>query len=290
MSDTDSQPDTYDRPASAESWSFDDLTFVPTGEPGDGQRWSTWNAVQALCHGPEPRPDWIVTADAAIDTDLGALKSGKEADCFLIERAVPGDDAQASLLVVKRYREAERRLFHRNAGYVEGRKTRNSRDARAMAKQTKHGRSISAMEWAGAEWDALCRLWRLGVPVPYPVQIDGVEILMEFIEVDGEVAPRLAACRPDPDLLADLWRQLTESMAVMAADGLVHGDLSPYNILLAGDRLVIIDLPQMVDLIANPQGFEFLHRDCTNVTNWFVRRGLEVDAEKLFAELVAAAY
>ena len=76
----------------------------------------------------------------------------------------------------------------------------------------------------------------------------------------------------------------------MAGAGLVHGDLSPYNLLLADDRLVVIDLPQLVDLVANPQGFDLLHRDCLNVASWFVRRGLAVDAEELFGDLVAAAY
>ncbi len=276
---------------SSDSWSFDDLTFDPTSEPGPGQRWSTWNAVQAGCHGPEPRPDWVITADAAIDTDLGGIKSGKEADCFLLERAVPGDDLRA-MMVGKRYRDADHRLFHRNSTYTEGRRGRNSRDARAAAKKTGYGRQVSAGQWAAAEWSALNRLWQLGLPVPYPVQIDGTEILMELIEVDGDIAPRLADTRPGPDVLATAWDQLVEAMVTMTQAGLVHGDLSPYNMLLAGDRLVIIDVPQLVDLVANPQGFDLLHRDCRNVASWFVRRGLGTPetADELFAQLVATAF
>jgi RIO kinase 1 len=270
------------------------LSFLAVDEPGPGQRWTTWYDVTALSRGPEPRPGWVVTTHAAWDTDLGALKSGKEADCRLLERAVPGsgpgDTGAYSLLVAKTYRDAEHRLFHRKATYVEGRRTRNSRDARAAAKGTRHGQAVAAGQWALAEWEALNRLWQLGVPVPYPVQVDGLEILMEYVQAEGAVAPRLASTRPEPDLLRAVWDQLVDAMRLMAGAGLVHGDLSPYNLLLAGERLVVIDLPQLVDLVANPQGFDLLHRDCVNVTSWFVRRGLDVDAEELFAELVAAAY
>ncbi|WP_231747549.1 serine protein kinase RIO [Auraticoccus cholistanensis] len=273
-------------------WSFDDLTFTPTTEPGPDQRWSTWSSVQAGCRGPEPRPAWVVTADAAIDTELGEVKSGKEADCFLLERAVPGDPGRSTLMIGKRYRPADKRLFHRNATYTEGRRTRNSRDARATAKATAYGREVSAVQWAAAEWAALVRLWQLGVPVPYPVQIDGTEILMELVAHDGEVAPRLAATRPAADLLAELWEQLEQAMTAMTRAGLVHGDLSPYNLLLAGERLVVIDVPQLVDLVANPQGMDLLHRDCRNVASWFVRRGYggPDSADELFARLLASAW
>jgi RIO kinase 1 len=107
----------------------------------------------------------------------------------------------------------------------------------------------------------LVTLWQLGVAVPYPVQIDGTEILMEWITVDGETAPRLAQVRPDPALLRSYYAQLRDTMDTMAREGMVHGDLSAYNILAAGERLVIIDLPQVVDLIGNPTGMDFLLRD-----------------------------
>jgi RIO kinase 1 len=122
------------------------------------------------------------------------------------------------------------------------------------------------------------------------VQIDGTEILMEWITVDGETAPRLAQTRPDPELLRSYYDQLREAMATMAQEGVVHGDLSAYNILAAGERLVIIDLPQVVDLIGNPTGMDFLLRDCSNVCDWFRSRGLEVDGHDLFAELVAGPF
>ena len=134
------------------------------------------------------------------------------------------------------------------------------------------------------------RCHELGLPVPYPVQLDGTELLMEWVTVDGETAPRLAQTRPDRPLLASYFDQLRDVLAELARHGLVHGDLSPYNVLAAGERLVVIDLPQMVDLVGNPAGMDFLLRDCTNVCRWFRARGLDVDEHELFAELVAHAF
>ena len=263
--------------------------FRAWDDPGDGQRFSTWMGVEPLCRGPEPRPDWVVTSQAAVDTELGVLKTGKEADVFLLERAVPGDPTQRVVMAAKRYRGEEHRSFHRSTAYTEGRKTRNSRDARALAKKTAHGRSVAAGQWAWAEWEALRRFWLAGVPVPYPVQVDGTEILMEFVSVDGEAAPRLAQTRPRGDLLRSYFDQLRDAMTALARAGIAHGDLSPYNVLAAGDRLVVIDLPQVVDIVANPTGMDFLMRDCHNVCRWFVSRGLDVDEHDLFAELLACA-
>ena len=278
--------DTTQHPGLDPRFVFD---FTAADDPDEGQRWSTWLSVEPLSRGPEPRPDWVVTSQAALDTELGVLKTGKEADVFLLERAVPGDAAQSVVMAAKRYRTEEHRSFHRSTSYTEGRRTRNSRDARAMAKKTSHGRAVAAGQWAWAEWEALKRFWSAGVPVPYPVQIDGTEILMEFVSVDGEAAPRLAQTRPRGDLLASYFEQLRDAMATLARHGVAHGDLSPYNILAAGDRLVVIDLPQAVDIVANPQGMDFLMRDCHNVCTWFAARGLDVDEHDLFAELLASA-
>jgi RIO kinase 1 len=257
---------------------------------GDTQRWSTWQQVEPLCRGPEPRPAWVVTSQGAVDTDLGVLKTGKEADVFLLERADPHDPDSGVVMAAKRYRSAEHRSFHRSAAYTEGRSMKRSRDERALKRRSTWGRVVAAGEWAVSEWGALKRLWSLGLPVPYPVQIDDTEILMEWITVDGETAPRLAQTRPRGDLLASYYEQLRDAMATMTAEGLVHGDLSPYNILAAGDRLVLIDLPQVVDLVGNPTGMDFLMRDCTNVCRWFQARGLEIDEHDLFGELMAHAF
>lgn len=269
--------------------------FTAYDDPeSDNQRWSTWHDVEALSRGPEPRPDWVVTSRGAIDTELGILKTGKEADVFLLERADPLDPDGGVVMAAKRYRGEEHRSFHRAAAYTEGRRTRNSRDTRALAKKTAHGRAVAAGQWAMAEWEALKRCWELGLPVPYPVQVDGTEILMEWIAVetdDGvDTAPRLARTRPDGPLLESYYEQVRETLATLVQHGLVHGDLSPYNVLAAGDRLVVIDLPQMVDLVGNVNGMDFLMRDCANMCAWFRSRGLAVDENELFGELLAHAF
>jgi RIO kinase 1 len=232
----------------------------------------------------------VVTSQAAVDTELGVLKTGKEADVFLLERAVPDDPTQQVVMAAKRYRGEEHRSFHRSTAYTEGRRTRRSRDARAIAKKTAHGRAVAAGQWAWAEWEALTRFWAAGVPVPYPVQIDGTEILMELVQVDGEAAPRLAQTRPKAELLSSYFDQLRTAMVELARHGVAHGDLSPYNVLAAGERLVLIDLPQAVDIVANPSGMDFLMRDCHNVCTWFAARGLDVDEHELFADLVGSAW
>ncbi|MCE6993678.1 kinase [Saccharothrix sp. S26] len=243
---------------------------VAADVPQDGDRWSTWGDAD---QGPKPHPDWLVTDLSAVDRELGIVKTGKEADVFLLERAMPGTD-RSCLLAAKRYRSNDHRLFHRDAGYLEGRRMRRSREMRAMANRSAFGRNLIAERWAVAEFAALTTLWQLGAPVPYPVQRDGTELLLEFVGADGAAAPRLAQLRPEPDELLDLWRQLVDALGVMASAGLAHGDLSAFNLMVHDGRLVVIDLPQVVDLVANPRGPEFLERDVRNVAGWFTAHGL----------------
>ncbi|RKT78614.1 RIO kinase 1 [Terracoccus luteus] len=288
----------------------DDPAFAVDSEPDRppaGDRWSSWDGAT---HGPTPRPDWVVTDLGAVDEDLGVLKTGKEADVHIVRRWVPApDDHEAPggpdpshgsphddrsvLLAAKRYRPATNRLFHRDAGYLEGRRVRKSRETRAMATRTAFGKQVISGLWAFAEFETLSTLWKEGLPVPYPVQMDGREMLMELVGADGQAAPRLAQCRPDRGVLPDLFEQLREAMLRLAELGWAHGDLSPYNVLLddAGGtpRLVLIDWPQIVDAIGNPHGPEFLERDARAMCEWFTRRGFEVDHGVLFGDLMAAA-
>jgi RIO kinase 1 len=257
--------------------------------PEGTDRWSTWGDGE---QGPHPRPEWVVTELAAADAELGVLKTGKEADVHLIQRAVPDTD-RGCLMAAKRYRSNEHRMFHRDAGYLEGRRMRRSREMRAMANRTAFGRNLIAEQWAVAEFAALTRLWSTGAPVPYPVQRSGTELLMEFLaDEEGTAAPRLAELRPAGDELEDLWLQLTDVLNLLAREGVTHGDLSAYNLLVHEGRLMLIDLPQIVDLAANPRGLEFLARDVANVSEWFRSRGLPEDKTNpaiLTEELIATA-
>ncbi len=248
---------------------FDAVDGLP-----DGDRWSTWDQSSPTQRGPRPYPDWLVTELGAVDAELGVLKTGKEADVFLLRRGLPGTD-RSCLLAAKRYRSAEHRQFHRDSGYLEGRRVRESRVNRAMAARTAVGKAMISQQWAAAEFDALSRLYAAEVPVPYPVQIIGTEILQEFIgAADGLAAPRLAETRPVGDELISLWNQLVDALRILARLAIAHGDLSAYNLLVHESRLIMIDLPQVIDLIAHPRGGEFLARDVENVTNWFLARGL----------------
>jgi RIO kinase 1 len=240
----------------------------------EGDRWSTWDQPSASERGPRPWPGWLVTELAATDTELGILKTGKEADVFLLRRGVPGTD-RSCLLAAKRYRSAEHKMFHRDSAYLEGRRARKSRVNRAMASRTAVGREMIALQWANAEFAALVQLYQAGIPVPYPVQVLGTELLLEFIgDPDGTAAPRLAETRPRGRELAGLWHQIVQALAELARLGLAHGDMSAYNVLVHDGRVVLIDLPQAVDVIANPRGAEFLDRDAANVARWFTARGL----------------
>lgn len=252
----------------------------------DGDRWSSYPTAE---HGPAPLPDWVITEAAATDTELGVLKTGKEAEVHLIRRAIPGTE-RACLLAAKRYRPPEHRQFHRDAGYLEGRRMRRSREQRAIEHRTAFGRNLIAEQWTIAEFAALSRLWQLGAPVPYPVQRHGTELLLEYLgEPDGTAAPRLAELRPEPELLAELWSRLAAGLELLAAEGLTHGDLSPYNVLVHRENPVLIDLPQVVELVANPNGPEILARDVANLARWFTARGLRIDAEEVTERLRAAA-
>lgn len=280
-----------------------DGTHLGDDDPADlhdladgATRTTTWLGAS---HGPLPRPAWVLTDLAALDTDLGVLKTGKEADVHLVRRHLPGSGRE-SLMAAKRYRASEHRMFHRDAGYQEGRRVRRSREMRAMARRTEFGRDLLSGQWANAEFAALCRIWETGRAggldlVPYPVSLDGTELLLEFVgdPVTRQAAPRLAQCRNlDTAQLRDLWRQLVDGLHLLAGLGWAHGDLSPYNLLVDGERLVMIDLPQIVDLVANPQGPRFLERDVRVVADWFAARGLpatEVDADRLVASVLYEA-
>ena len=130
------------------------------------------------------------------------------------------------------------------------------------------------------------RLDGYGAPVPYPAQLHGTELLLEYLaEQDGQAAPRLAQLRPEPTALRALWDQLIDALVLLTDEGLTHGDLSPFNLLVHRGRLVLIDLPQVVDIVANPQGPAFLARDIRIVTDWFTARGLPQQATRALARV-----
>ena len=238
-------------------------------------------------HGPEPAPDWVITSGEARQLDLGILKTGKEADVHLVERT-HGD--RVNVLAAKRYRKFEDRMFRNDARYRAGRRTGESRLDKAMAHGNRVGMAFRARMWLTTEFETLCRLWSAGVPVPYPVQKLGSEVMLELIGAAEESAPRLVHAQLDRNGLRDAWSQLVDAMHGMVRGGVVHGDLSPYNLLWHEGRLVVIDFPQSVDPLAHPEGLALLDRDVTNVCTWFAKRGVEADAAELFSSLLDDAF
>ena len=201
--------------------------------------------------------------DGLIDEVLQRLKSGKEADVYTV---LCGDKIQCA----KVYKEAAQRSFKQAVQYQEGRKVRNSRNNRAMQKGSKFGRKQQEETWQMAEVDALFRLANAGVRVPQPyICIDGV-LLMELItDAEGAVAPRLSDVAPtEEEAVADFATMIRNIVRMLCA-GLVHGDLSEFNVLLDAQGPVIIDLPQAVDAAANNHAQSMFERDVNNITAYY---------------------
>ncbi|ATA18735.1 RIO kinase 1 [Gibbsiella quercinecans] len=201
--------------------------------------------------------------DGLIDDVIRRLKSGKEADVFIVRC---GDEIRCA----KVYKEAEKRNFKQAVNYQEGRKVRNSRNARAMSKGSRFGRQQLEEAWQNTEVDALYLLAKAGVRVPQPdICLDGV-LLMELItDEEGMVAPRLSDITLEPQqALADHALMMNYAVRMLCA-GLVHGDLSEFNVLMDKDGPVIIDLPQVVDAAANNHAKSMFERDINNMTQYY---------------------
>lgn len=206
-----------------------------------------------------------LVAEGLIDSVVRQLKSGKEADVYVV-RCGPETCA------AKVYKEAHKRSFRQAVDYTENRKTRNSRQARAMAKGTAFGRQQQEAAWQSAEVDALYRLAAAGVRVPQPRNfLDGV-LLMELVtDAHGDAAPRLNDLHFSAAEAEQHHATLIAEVVRMLCAGVIHGDLSEFNILLAADGPVIIDLPQAVDAAGNNHAPRMLMRDVDNLRSFFGR-------------------
>ena len=196
--------------------------------------------------------------------------SGKEAMLYVVRC---GEDVRCA----KVYKEADRRSFRQSVDYTEGRRVKNSRRARAMEKGSRYGRKAKEEAWQSAEVDALVRLAAAGVRVPQPYNfIDGV-LLMELVtDAEGNAAPRLNDVLLAPEQARELHRTLIEEVVRMLCAGVVHGDLSEYNVLLGDQGPVIIDLPQAVDAAGNAHAEGMLERDVANLRSYFGRFAPEI--------------
>ena len=201
--------------------------------------------------------------EGLVDEVIRQLMSGKEAAVYVVRC---GEDIRCA----KVYKEANKRAFRQSVDYTEGRKVKNSRQARAMEKGSKYGRKAQEEAWQNAEVDALYRLAAAGVRVPQPYNfLDGV-LLMELVtDSNGNAAPRLNDITLTPEQARDYHQILISQVVRMLCAGIVHGDLSEYNVLVSGNGPVIIDLPQAVDAAGNNHAFSMLQRDVNNLATYF---------------------
>ena len=203
--------------------------------------------------------------EGLIDSVQRQLMSGKEAMVFVVRC---GDETRCA----KVYKEADQRSFRQAVDYTENRKVKNTRAARAMAKGTRFGKQVQEAAWQSAEVDALYRLAAAGVRVPQPYNFHEGVLLMELVaNADGEAAPRLNDCQFTPEDARRHHAALVTEVVRLLCAGIVHGDLSEFNILLGADGPVIIDLPQAVDAAGNNHAQRMLLRDVGNLKAFFGR-------------------
>jgi RIO kinase 1 len=201
--------------------------------------------------------------EGLVDEVMRQLMSGKEATVYVVRC---GEEIRCA----KVYKEASQRSFRQAASYQEGRKVKNSRQARAMEKGTNYGRKMQEEAWQNAEVDALYRLAAAGVRVPKPyICFEGVLLMDLVTDESGNAAPRLNDVELSEDQALNYHDQLLRQVVLMLCAGVIHGDLSEFNILVDGDGPVIIDLPQAIDAASNTEAAVLLERDVNNLATYF---------------------
>jgi RIO kinase 1 len=206
-----------------------------------------------------------LVTEGLVDEVLRQLMSGKEATVYIVRC---GEEIRCA----KVYKDAKQRSFRKSTSYQEGRKTKNSRQARAMEKGSRYGRQMQEEAWQSAEVDALYRLAAAGVRVPQPYICHEGVLLMDLVtDADGHPAPRLNDIELSPEQALEFHAGLLKQVVRMLGAGIIHGDLSEYNILVGADGPVIIDLPQAVDAAGNSNAGAMLERDVANLASYFGR-------------------
>jgi RIO kinase 1 len=241
-----------------------------------------------------PVPGWVITENF-VDEELGVLRAGKEAGCFLVRRRT---EDRYCLLVRKDYRKRSDREYKspvragergtRRETYTASLVILETRQQRAVKKGNKssYGLEVLNAAWERREFQTLHRLWSAGARVPYPVEEYGHGFFMQYIGTVGQAAPRLADVRLSKQEATDVFDKLVEQLHVLSREGIVHGDLSAYNVLLQHGCPWIIDLPQSFNIHDHPNGRQLFMRDVESLCAYFLRRGVDCNAKRLWAELL----
>jgi RIO kinase 1 len=212
-----------------------------------------------------PKRIQALVDEGLVDEVIRQLMSGKEATVYMVRC---GEEIRCA----KVYKDANKRSFRNNTSYQEGRKVKNSRQTRAMEKGSRYGRQMQEEAWQSAEVDALYRLAAAGVRVPQPYICHEGVLLMDLVtDADGNPAPRLNDIELSEKQALEFHAELLNQVVRMLCAGIIHGDLSEYNILVGSDGPVIIDLPQAVDAAGNSNGALMLERDVANLASYFSR-------------------
>ena len=220
-----------------------------------------------------------LVTEGLVDEVLRQLMSGKEATVYIVRC---GEEIRCA----KVYKDAKQRSFRKSTSYQEGRKTKNSRQARAMEKGSRYGRQMQEEAWQSAEVDALYRLAAAGVRVPQPYICHEGVLLMDLItDADGHPAPRLNDIELSPEQALEFHAGLLNQVVRMLCAGIIHGDLSEYNILVGAAGPVIIDLPQAVDAAGNSNAGIMLERDVANLASYFSRFAPQLEGSEYGKEI-----
>lgn len=217
---------------------------------------------------------------------LRPIKSGKEASVHLCRgnRSTVGHD----LVALKVYHPLDRRDFRDESIYRDGEWIKERRIRAALAKKTRFGREVQGGIWVHREWETLRALWAAGAAVPEPIDWTGDAILMSYLGDRDTAAPQLNRYRPEPDEAQDLFDQLMSQIERFLYGNVIHGDLSPFNVLVWEGRVTVIDLPQAVDPRKNRHAEHLLERDVRRICEHFARLGVRSDPERLSQDLWTA--
>lgn len=214
------------------------------------------------------------------------VKTGKEASVHLC-RGNPSTTGE-DLVALKVYHPLDRRDFRDESLYRDGEWIKERRVRVALEKRTRFGREVQGALWVNREWETLATLSEAGVPVPRPIAATEDAILMSYIGDEDQAAPQLRSFRPARDEAEDLFRQVMRAIELMLYRNVIHGDLSPYNVLVWDGRATVIDFPQAVDPRKNRHAEVLLERDVTKICDYFARFGVRSSPQRLASDLSTA--